>query len=134
MIESMKRRKMKALRIFPVFLLAVIAIVLFPIEALAGWKLEVPIPKLGSGEVDLKTYVEGIYTFAAGAVGIVGVLMFMVGGFQYMLSVGNKGMSNEAKKTMWNAIIGIVMVISAYVFLKTINPELIELQSLNFSN
>jgi len=103
-----------------------------PQKVFAGWTLEVQLPKL-SGEVDLPKYVEGVYRFAAMAVGIVGVLMFMVGGFQYMISVGQKGRAEEAKKTMINAIIGIIMVIAATVFLRTINTELTNLQELEFN-
>jgi len=103
-----------------------------PEKVFAGWKLEVPIPNLGRGEVSLKDYVTGIYNFAAVAVAIVGVLMFLVGGFQYMISAGNRGMSGEARKTMINAIIGIILVLGAYLFLSTINRDLINFQDLNF--
>jgi len=105
-----------------------------PVKVLAGWKLEVGIipPLNKNAEVSLDQYVTGIYDFAAMAVGIIGVLMFLVGGFQYMISAGNRGMSGEAKKTMINAVIGIIMVLGAYLLLSTINKELINFQALNF--
>ncbi|MFH1182983.1 MAG: hypothetical protein V1690_01840 [Candidatus Moraniibacteriota bacterium] len=111
-----------------------VTVLLLPLKALAGWKLEVPIPPMKSGaEVTLSDYVTNIYNFVAMAVGIVGVLMFLVGGFQYMISAGNKSVSGEAKKTMINAIIGIVMVLAAYIFLSTINKQLVNFEGLNFN-
>ena len=100
----------------------------------AGWKLEtgLGIGNLKSGsEVNLSDYVLGIYNVAGGIVGIVGVLMFMIGGFQYMIAAGKKDMSSEAKKSMINAVIGIALVLTARVVLGTINKELIDLENIN---
>ncbi len=108
---------------------------LLPGIASAKWCLEVGlgVPGLSRGScVDLKTYVDGVYKLAGTAVGIVGVLMFLVGGFQYMVSAGNKSVASEAKKTMVNAVIGIILVYAAYLFLRTINIELVDNQALQF--
>ena len=114
--------------------LVLLFLVSLPVKVWAGWKLEVGIipPLNTNAEVSLDQYVTGIYNFAAMAVGIIGVLMFLVGGFQYMISAGNRGMSGEAKKTMINAVIGIILVLGAYLLLRTINKELINFQALNF--
>lgn len=107
----------------------------FPAVIQAGWSLEVPIPFLGKRDVTLGKYVEGIYYFTGMAVGIVGVLMFLVGGFQYMISAGNRGMAGEARKTMINAIVGIVLVLAAYVVLRQINTQLVDFEKqLEFPN
>lgn len=108
---------------------------LLPCFALAKWCLEVGlgIPGLSRGTcVDIKSYVDGVYKLAGMAVGIVGVLMFLVGGFQYMIAAGNRASSGEARKTMINAIIGIVLVLAAYVLLSTINVELVDTKNLEF--
>jgi len=106
-----------------------VSTLLIPIRVFAGWKLEVPIPPMKSGEeVSLDTYITNIYEFFFGAVGIIGVLMFMVGGFQYMISAGNRAVSSEAKRTMINAIIGIVLVIGAWVLLSEINKDLVDIE------
>jgi len=116
-----------------IFNLIILTALLLPLRTFAGWKLEVPIPPMKSGEdINLSDYVSNIYNFVAMAVGIIGVLMFLVGGFQYMISAGNKAVSSEAKKTMINAIIGIVLVLAAYVLLSTINKQLVNFQGLNF--
>jgi O-antigen/teichoic acid export membrane protein len=116
-----------------IFLYISVVAFLLPSKVFAGWKLEVPIPPMKSNqEYTLNEYVTYIYNFVAMAVGIVGVLMFLVGGFQYMISAGNKSVSGEAKKTMINAIIGIVLVLAAYIFLSTINKQLVNFEGLKF--
>lgn len=112
------------------------AFILLPAKVFAAWKLEVGIipPLIKDQEVTLNQYVTGIYNFSAMAVGIIGVLMFLVGGFQYMISAGNRGMSGEAKKTMINAVVGIILVLGAFLLLNTINRELINFQELNFKD
>jgi hypothetical protein len=106
-----------------------------PCFALAEWCLEtgLGVPGLNRGAcVNIKSYVDGVYKLAGMAVGIVGVLMFLVGGFQYMIAAGNRASSGEARKTMINAIIGIVLVLAAYVLLSTINVELVDTKNLEF--
>lgn len=115
--------------------LTVLFFSIFPVLASAKWCLEVGlgVPGLSRGScVDLKTYVDGVYKLAGLAVGIVGVLMFLVGGFQYMVSAGNKSVASEAKKTMINAVIGIILIYAAYLLLGTINMELVDNQALQF--
>lgn len=110
-----------------------VLVLLLPAKTFAGWKLEVPIPPMKGGtEVKLDDYVTNVYNFMFMAVGIIGVLMFLVGGFQYMISAGNKAVSSEAKKTMINAIIGIILVLAAFIILSTINRQLVNFENLNF--
>ena len=120
--------------LLPVYL-SILFLSFLPSLASAKWCLEVGlgVPGLSRGScVDLKTYVDGVYKLAGTAVGIVGVLMFLVGGFQYMVSAGNKSVASEAKKTMVNAVIGIILIYAAYLFLRTINIELVDNQALQF--
>jgi hypothetical protein len=41
-----------------------------------------------------------------------------------MVSAGNRGMAGEARKTMINALVGILLVLFAWVLLNTINSDL----------
>ena len=47
--------------------------------------------------------------------GLVAVLFIIIGGFQYITSRGNEEQAETGKKTLTNAIIGLVIVICAYV-------------------
>ena len=61
----------------------------------------------------------GIITFAVtialGIVGALSMLFIIVGGFQYVTSRGNEEQAETGRKTLTNAIIGLVIVILSYV-------------------
>ena len=51
--------------------------------------------------------------------------MIIVGGIMYMMGGANPGMLETAKKTLWGAVIGAIIVLCAYilvaVFIKFVN-------------
>lgn len=48
-------------------------------------------------------------------VGIISVLFLIIGGFQYVTSRGNEEQAETAKKTLANAIIGLIVVVLSYI-------------------
>ncbi len=76
-------------------------------EALGPWKSQ----NLGN----FKTLLDQkILPFAFGAAGVAFVILFIVGGLQYLTSAGNEEASTKAKKLLLDAVIGIVIVVSAW--------------------
>ncbi|TSA44794.1 hypothetical protein D4R52_03680 [bacterium] len=57
--------------------------------------------------------------------GLVAVIFLIVGGFRYILAGGNEEAAESAKKTITNAIIGIVIIILAFVIVRVISNALI---------
>ncbi len=55
-----------------------------------------------------------------GIVGSLSLLMFVYGGFMYLISAGESGKINTAKSAITNAVIGLVIVFGSYVFIKFI--------------
>ncbi|HLC44596.1 MAG: hypothetical protein A2722_02275 [Candidatus Doudnabacteria bacterium RIFCSPHIGHO2_01_FULL_50_11] len=51
---------------------------------------------------------------------IVAVIFLVVGGFRYIVSQGNEDSLEKAKGTITNAIIGIVVIVLAYIILQLI--------------
>ena len=47
-------------------------------------------------------------------VGIISILFIIIGGFQYIVSRGNEEQAETGKKTLTNAIIGLVITILSY--------------------
>jgi hypothetical protein len=72
-------------------------------------------------------YVKGAYRFTIAFSFVLAVIMLVIGGFQYMASeaVDTK---KDAKNRIYSALFGVLIVITAYLLLNTINPDL-----LNFS-
>lgn len=48
-------------------------------------------------------------------VGIIAILFIIIGGFQYVTSRGNEEQAEIAKKTLTNAIIGLIVVVLSYI-------------------
>jgi hypothetical protein len=70
--------------------------------------------KFGLFEEDFGKVLETIFNFAFGAAGVVFVVLFLVGGVQYLSSAGNEESSTKAKKLLIDAVIGLVIVVVSY--------------------
>ncbi len=90
-------------------------------------KVEVPLPGLGE-EPDLPQYISTIFKLVMGIAGTIAVLALVIGSVRYMTSAGNAEAKSDAKKRILGAIFGIILLLSSYLILRTINPQLIELE------
>lgn len=81
----------------------------------------------------LADYIGRIYNFAISVVGLVAATMMMIGGFQYLTAGGDAGRLSAAKSRIGNAVIGLVLALSSYALLKSLNPDLVSLKSLSLS-
>ena len=90
-------------------------------------ELEVKLPGLGE-EPDLPEYISIIFKLVMGIAGTIAVLALVIGAVQYMASAGNPETISNAKKRIFGAIFGIILLLSSYLILRTINPQLIELE------
>jgi hypothetical protein len=77
-----------------------------------------------SKTVDLGTYIPALVKLIIGIAGALAVLRIVMGGITYMTSDAFDKKS-DAKETINNAIIGLLLAMSAYVILYTINPNLV---------
>lgn len=91
------------------------------------------IPGFESVGSDFPKYVVAIYKFGIWTIGIAGLLMITLGGFMYITSAGNTASMGKAKGYITDAIIGIIMALTAYLLLYTINPDLLTIKSISNS-
>jgi hypothetical protein len=98
-------------------------------------KLNVPIPglELGAGEGAenplLAQYIAGIYRFAISIVVVAATVMFIYGAFLYLLGSAITSIQS-GKQIMIDAIVGMILLLSAYTILKVLNPDLLDLKAL----
>jgi type IV secretion system pilin len=71
----------------------------------------------GSRFTDIVFYLIRI---ALGITGIIAVAFIIYGGFRYITSAGNDEAAEGAKKTIINAIIGLIVVILSYVIISVV--------------
>ncbi len=94
------------------------------------YNLLAPLPTGGagsspSGSVNINTYIPAMFKLAIGLAGGLAVLRIITGGIKYMTTdaFGEKG---DAKQTIQDAVIGLLLAISAYTILATVNPKLVD--------
>ncbi len=71
----------------------------------------------------LGQYVEQIFSFGMALIVIFAVLMIMVAGYEYMFAGGDSGKTDNAKKRIMQALLGVVLVLLAALLLNIINPN-----------
>lgn len=121
------KQKIATLTIFfvllfsPLLALAVDAYKYAPMEEIPGF-----------GRPDsYELYILTIYKFGLWTVGISAMLMISVGAFMYITSAGNTSATGKAKGIIFDAIAGLILALTSYALLYTINPELVNIAALS---
>jgi len=70
---------------------------------------------------DLEVVFSRILRMAIPAAGIAAFLMLIAGGFKYLTSGGDPKKSQEAQQTITYAIIGLILLVSAYIIINFIS-------------
>lgn len=103
--------------------------------------LSIPTIALGQGfelfpgelsSPDFRFYITNFYQFAIPASILLATVLIMIGGVIWITSAGNQTRIAKAKDFIINSIIGIILLISAYLILAFINPAFVNLQPIDF--
>lgn len=81
---------------------------------------------------DLGEYVSKAYLWMLGASTTIAIVFLMVAGLRWALGGLSAEQVGSAKKTISNAIVGLVLLMSTYLILATVNPQLLKLQLPSF--
>jgi len=73
-----------------------------------------------TGSQGLKGLLMSIINIALLFAGLIAVLFLIIGGYRYIVSAGNEEAAEKAKKTIQNAIIGLVVIILSYTLVTVI--------------
>lgn len=85
-----------------------------------AFTIEVPLPT----EQSLPGYIAYFFQMAMILGGVLAVLSLVFSGIQFIYSAGNPENMSEAKKRAKSAILGLILLLSSFILIKTINPEL----------
>ena len=96
------------------------------------YNLLAPLPIIGDsiitsgGTKGLAEYINIMFRLALGVAGILAVIYIIIGGIQYMMSdsVFNK---TEATKRIWGAITGLMIGLSIFIILNTLDPAILKM-------
>jgi hypothetical protein len=118
-----------------IFFLIVIVSVFLSLPILAR-ELEIDYPTIPGTEVSLQTvegtslpdYVKYIFNFAIGIVALLAFGVLLLGGFRYITSAGNPAATSDARGQMLAGVLGMIILLSSYIILTTINPQLVVIE------
>lgn len=71
--------------------------------------------------------VAKFYQIALALVGVTAFAVIVFAGVLYIVGAGNPSKQKEAMDWIWSAVLGVVLLLGAYLLFYTINPELVEL-------
>ncbi|MDP3957821.1 MAG: hypothetical protein Q8Q10_04985 [bacterium] len=95
-------------------------------EAQLKYTLLEKIPGFASTDgSNLPAYIQAIYKTALIVIVLSALFMLSVGGFMYLTSAGNTSAMSTAKGVIFDSIIGLVIALTAWLLLNTINPDLV---------
>lgn len=113
---------------FILILLLLIPAITFAQDAgYQGIDLQAPIGGL-SRVANLGEYIAGLYRYAIVLAGVLAGIMITVGGLKWLMAAGNASVIESAKKTIFGALVGLILVFTSYIILNTINPQLVKLR------
>lgn len=69
--------------------------------------------------------VNQIYIWSLGLAALLALLMTILGSYTYMTAAGNAERASSGISYIWGAVIGLVLLFTAYLLLNTINPDLV---------
>lgn len=75
-------------------------------------------------------YINWLYNYSIGIIALLAIIAIMIGGFYWLLAGGNASRVSEAKSWINAALSGLVLALSSYILLFTINSNLVSLPSI----
>ncbi|MCP6718456.1 MAG: pilin [Patescibacteria group bacterium] len=73
---------------------------------------------------DINEIVAWLYYFIISVSGFAAFAMLVRGGFMWLSSAGNPSVLGEAKDIISSAIFGLIIILTSFLILQVINPEL----------
>lgn len=79
----------------------------------------------------LPRYIMSIYNYGLVIIGILATFVLMGAGILWLVSGGDSGKITQAKELIGGSVAGIIILVCAWVILNTVNPELVNLKTIN---
>lgn len=95
-------------------------------------KLETKLPPIagqpapGAG---LPQYINYLFVFGLGLITVLALTQMIIGGITYILAAGNAAKVEDAKDMIFQALLGVGILLVSYLLLNTINPDLVNLRN-----
>jgi len=77
---------------------------------------------------DLADAFQNLYTYIISIAGAIALAALIIGGILYLTSAGEPEKLSKARKQILAAFLGIIILLSSYLILRTINPNLVSFE------
>ena len=84
--------------------------------------------------MNLGEYIIYIFNFAVAISAVLAFLVIAYNGIKLLNSQGNPSDLSEAKKKIINSLLGLAVLLTSYILLTTINPELVNVKNVSIGN
>lgn len=105
-------------------LIAISAIALIPLLEPVMAQAQLPAFQCPTGlnceSRDVNSFIRTIINWVLSITLGVAVLFLVIGGFRYVISAGNEDAAEAGKNTVFNALIGIVIIVLSYVIVNVV--------------
>ncbi len=110
----------------------------YSIPNTASAQLNLNYPELGGirpgGDVSFQEFIIWLYYIIIIVASIAAFGIIIWGGIVYLTSAGNPQKMREGMSRIWDAVIGLLIVLLSYLILQTISPQLTEIPDLDPSS
>ncbi|KKU85150.1 MAG: hypothetical protein UY12_C0009G0014 [Parcubacteria group bacterium GW2011_GWA2_47_8b] len=111
-----------------IFIIFVLLLLASASVTLAQTTLTVPIPGGPSQIANPAQYIRTVYQFSLGFGGLAAMGIIVFAAIKRIVSAGNVAQVGDANDMIKQAVIGLVLLFSAFLILYTINPNLVSLK------
>lgn len=80
-------------------------------------------------EDQIPFFIKNFYSFSLYLAGGAAIIMLVVGGIYYLVSAASPSGQGKGKEIVIGAALGLLLIVGSYLILKTVNPELVNLQN-----
>jgi hypothetical protein len=78
-------------------------------------------------------FIKSVYKYAVGIVGILAAVVLMFGGVVWLTAGGNQTRIGEAKAWIGASLTGLIIVLTSYMILYTVNPDLVQFRPIKIT-
>lgn len=76
--------------------------------------------------ITIANYLKGVYNYLLAVVGLLAAVVLMGAGILWLTAAGNTEKVSQAKNLMTGSITGLILALTSYIILSTINPGLVD--------
>lgn len=80
-----------------------------------------------TGDASIGSVLNGLFRIVIVMAGLLAVIYIVIGGFEYMVS-GARAEKKDGKERIQSAVIGLILLLSSYIILNVINPDILDLE------